>query len=276
MRGLPGVEQSYDPALSPLERVYVRLLGAPVNGLRIRLRHVLPATEGPYGRILDAGSGSGVFSMEIAKRHPRAEVIGVELDRDLVERSAGIARRAGLNNCRFLQGDVTDLGMQAKFDLVVSVDNLEHVEDDVKAMRNLLRALIPGGRLVLHTPGYHRRWLLRGKRVNFDVPGHVRPGYRPDELTAKLEQAGFHVESIRHTYGMLETFTNNISYLITGADRRNKGLYGLVFPFLLAGSWLGQWARPNWGAGILVTARRPEGPGPNSVTVGGYDGGDST
>lgn len=200
--------------------------------------------------------------MEIAKQNPRAEVIGIELDPALVERAAEIARRAGLHNCCFAQGDVTNLWMEAEFDLAVSVDNLEHVKDDVEAMRNLRRALVPGGKLVLHTPGYHRRWLIRGKRVNFDVPGHVRPGYRPDELVEKLERAGFQVESIRHTYGILETFTNNLSYLITRADRRNKGVYGLIFPFLLAGSWLGQWARPDWGAGILVTARRPEGPDP--------------
>ena len=265
MRGFPGVEQALDPALSPLERVYVRLLGAPANGLRIRLRHVLPETRGSYRRILDAGSGIGVFTMEIAKQHPRAEVTGVELEPELVERSAEIARRAGLDNCCFVRGDVTRLGMEAEFDLAVSVDNLEHVEDDVAAMRNLRRALIPGGKLVLHVPGYHRRWLLRGKRVNFDVPGHVRPGYRPDELAEKLERAGFQVESIRPTYGILETFTNNLSYLITGADRRNKALYGLIFPLLLAGSWLGQWARPDWGAGILVRARRPEGPDPARI-----------
>ena len=36
MRGLPGCQLSLDPDLGPLERTYVRVLGAPVNGLRIR------------------------------------------------------------------------------------------------------------------------------------------------------------------------------------------------------------------------------------------------
>ena len=44
----------------------------PANGLRIRLRRVLPVTEGSYRTILDAGCGSGVFSYELAKRHPEA------------------------------------------------------------------------------------------------------------------------------------------------------------------------------------------------------------
>ena len=260
----PGAEQAHDPTLSASERLYVRLLGVPVNGLRIRLRRVLPATRGRYGRILDAGSGIGVFTMELAKQHPEAQVLGVDLEGELVERANHVARAAGLTNCRFQQGDVTELGREAEFDLVLSVDNLEHVEDDVRAMRNLHRALVPGGRLVVHVPGYHRRWLVFGKRVNFDVPGHVRPGYTAEELTAKLEAAGLRVESARHTYGVLETFTNNVSYLITGAERRNRLLYALVFPALLGLSWLGRSSRPSWGAGLMAIASRPAAAAPRS------------
>jgi SAM-dependent methyltransferase len=254
--GFPGVEQVYDPRLSSMERAYVRLLGVPVNGLRIRLRHVLPATRGTYRRILDAGCGIGVFTMELAKRHPEAEVVGVELEPELVERANHVARRAGLSNCTFRAGDVTELGLDGEFDLVLSVDNLEHVQDDVRALTNLRSALVPAGRLVVHVPGYYRRWLAFGKRINFDVPGHMRPGYLAEELVEKLQRAGLEVESTRHTYGVLETFTNNLSYIITGAERKNRQLYALVFPFLLAISWLGRWSRPAWGAGVLAVARR--------------------
>jgi SAM-dependent methyltransferase len=236
-------------------------MGAPANGLRIRLRRVLPVTDGDHRTILDAGCGAGVFTFELAKRHPQADVLGVELEPDLVERANEIARRAGLTNCRFEKGDVTHLDFEAMFDLVVSVDNLEHVEDDVTAMEILLRALRPSGTLVVHVPGYERRWLLFGRRVNFDVPGHVRPGYRAPELAEKLRRAGFDVVDQRYTYGPLETFTNNLSYLISGADQRNKPLYAIAFPALLGLSYLGKFSRPSWGAGVLVEARRPNGPG---------------
>jgi SAM-dependent methyltransferase len=256
--GFPGWELSLDPGRSRFERLYARLLGAPANGLRIRLRRVLPATAGSYRNVLDAGSGPGVFSYELAKRHPDAEVVGIEFEPELVVRSNAIASRAGLANCHFEQGDVTHLGFERQFDLVVSVDNLEHVEDDIGAMKELLAALRPGGRLVVHVPGYERRWFVFGRRVNFDVPGHVRPGYRAEELVAKLTTAGFHVQSQRSTYGLLETFTNNVSYVISGADQRRKGLYAVVFPVLLAVSWFGQFSRPRWGAGVLAVAARPD------------------
>jgi SAM-dependent methyltransferase len=257
MKGFPGCELSLDVSRSQFERMYARVLGAPANGLRIRLRRVLPATRGTFANILDGGCGQGVFSMELAKAHPEAQVVGIDMDPTLVSRANAIAQRAGLTNVRFEVGDVTKLEYDAAFDLVVSVDNLEHVEDDVTAMRGLMRALRPGGRAVVHVPGYERRWLIFGRRVNFDVPGHVRPGYRTNELVERLTGAGFDVSSYQSTYGIVETFTNNISYLITGADQKRKGAYALVFPFLLALSWLGKTSRPQWGAGVLAVAQRP-------------------
>jgi hypothetical protein len=73
----------------------------------------------------------------------------------------------------------------------------------------------------------------------------------------RLQDAGFLVISHQYTYGPLETLTNNISYLITGADQKRKLQYAVVFPVLLAVSWLGKFSRPRWGAGVLAVAQRP-------------------
>ena len=206
MRGFPGRELSLDPGRSRFERMYANLLGAPANGLRIRLRRVLPATEGSYQKILDAGCGSG--RVQLRTRQAASGGARSPASNSNPTWSTGptqIAKRAGLTNCHFEQGDVTKLDFEDEFDLVVSVDNFEHVEDDIAAMRTLLRALRPGGRLVAHVPGYERRWILFGRRVNFDVPGHVRPGYQADELVGKLREAGFQVTSHQYTYGAIET-----------------------------------------------------------------------
>ena len=40
MIGFRGAELSLDPSISSLERLYIRCLGVPINGLRIRLRRV--------------------------------------------------------------------------------------------------------------------------------------------------------------------------------------------------------------------------------------------
>jgi SAM-dependent methyltransferase len=255
-----GQELMHDPRLGKAERLYIRLLGAPVNGLRNRLRRIRPLLAGDYRRILDAGCGPGVFTYLLARLHPGAEVVGLDIDLQSVETNNLIARKARLPNCRFELGDVLDLPPDGSYDLALSVDNLEHLEDDRGALRSLHRALKPGGRLVAHVPGYYRRWFFFARRVNFEVPTHVRPGYTREEIVGRIEEAGFQVERSFYTYGFLETLSNNLSYLISGAARRRKPLYAAAFPFLLVLSWLGHRSRPSWGAGVAVVARRPEEP----------------
>ena len=178
MSGFPGRELALDTSRSRFERTYARLLGAPANGsahpaAARASRHRRHATR----KILDAGCGNGVFSMELAKRHPEAEVTGVELEPELVARDNEVARRAGLTNLRFVQGDVTKLDFDGEFDLVVSVDNLEHVEDDVTAMKGLLRGTAP--RRATREP----RARLRPALVRLRAPGELRrPGPRPARL----------------------------------------------------------------------------------------------
>jgi 2-polyprenyl-3-methyl-5-hydroxy-6-metoxy-1,4-benzoquinol methylase len=257
LKGLPGCQLSLDPSLGSFERAYIRVFGAPFNGLRIRLRRVLPLTRGSHDAILDAGCGSGVFAMEVAKLHPEAHVTGVDIEQPLIDRANQVARDGRITNCAFEVGDVTDLRYEARFDLALSVDNLEHVTNDVDAMKALRRSLRPGGMLVVHTPAYYRRWFFVRRRENFHVPGHVRPGYTAEQLVSRLTSAGLEVLDQTYTYGVLENFTNNVSYVISGAERKNKLLYSLVFPLLLALSYPGRFFRPKWGAGVLVKARRP-------------------
>ena len=163
--------------------------GRPANGLRIRLRRVLPATEGSYRTILDAGCGSGVFSYELAKRHPEAKVAR--------HRQRSRAGRPGQRDRVTAPGSptassrrVTSPGWASTTPSTwsLSVDNLEHVDDDIEAMRTLLHALRPGGGWWSMFPVTSADGYCLGRRVNFDVPGHVRPGYRAEELVGKLRK----------------------------------------------------------------------------------------
>ncbi len=252
-----GTELRHDPSLSMPERAYVSVLGAPINGLRIRARRVLPCLEslsGSVRSILDAGCGQGVFAFEIARKLPECSVVGIDLDERLISRNCRIAAAAGLDNCRFERHDITMPWSGEPFDAVVSVDVLEHIEDDAAALAMCRSALRTGGELLLHVPGATRRWLFFGWKENFDVDGHVRRGYTLDEITALVKRAGFGIAESYYTYGWIETVTNNLSYLITGARMRNRHLYALVFPLLLLLSWFGRNSRPERGAGVFVRA----------------------
>lgn len=254
-----GSEVALTPELSPLERLYIRLFGVPILGLRVRARTILPLLEevGQPQRLIDAGSGRGVMTMACARRFPQAEVLGVDLLERQNEINNQIARQLGLDNVRFQTWDALRLPELGPFDVIISSDTLEHLEDDLAAVHMFREALNPGGHLIVHVPHLTRN-LFGWHRENWmDIEGHVRPGYTREGLSELLEAGGLKVKRCLYNYNSLETLANDISKLITGAKERNKGLYALAFPFLMALAWAGSLYRPQHdGSGLVALAQR--------------------
>ena len=257
MLNYQGMEFLDDPRLSVFHRAYIRMFGVPISGLRIRLRRILPHIQGDFSSIVDLGCGKGIFTFELAKKFPNARVVGVDTDEEQVRINREIAKKRGIKNVEFEVQDILKMNYDRAFDLAVSIDNLEHIEDDQLALNTIFKCLKPGGKLVCHVPAYERIWRFMGVSTNFDVPGHVRPGYRPEELKEKVQGAGFKLDELRLTYGYLETVSNNLSYMITGADQKNQLLYAVAFPVLNLMAWAGKDQEPGrHGAGVLVRAIR--------------------
>ena len=258
-----GREQRFHPEYSAMEKTYIALFGVPVVGLRIRARklmRLLPAELIPL-KILDAGSGPGVITFQLAKQFSSASVIGIDTVKAEIEACRIISEKSNIRNVYFKVADIRDLEYENTFDLIVCVDILEHIEDDSAALAKLFRALTPGGILYLHVPALYRRYPIFKKSLNFDVPTHVRSGYNMEDVAAKAEKTGFTLVESGKTYGFLETLANNISYMVTGARKKNREIYALVFPLLNLISWLGRYAKPeNLGAGIYFLLAKSEKP----------------
>ncbi|QEP42343.1 class I SAM-dependent methyltransferase [Ectothiorhodospiraceae bacterium BW-2] len=267
MLDLDGGDLFYSERLGKMERWYCRIFGVPIVGLRIRLRTVKRLLPEGATHILDAGCGRGVISRYLAKRYPNGQITAIDFDSDTQKDNQIIANRTGLNNIQFKIADLTVLADHEKYDLIVSVDNLEHVDDDRAVITQLYNALLPNGKLVVHVPHFYRRWPLFKWQENFDVPGHFRPGYHLPQLTERLERAGFSLEDSGYSYGFLENFINNISYWITGAREQNKTLYALIFPMLNAMAFLGRNEQLNMGAGVWVIAKKSNQINQMSMTV---------
>ncbi len=254
-----GKEQIHHPGYSIIEKAYMALFGMPVVGLRIRARNVfsLIPKGGQYKRILDAGSGPGVFSFELGRRFPKAKIVGVDLQKEFIEACTHILEKIRVFNVEFHQASILALEEEDAYDLIICVDILEHIEDDLRALRGIFKAAAPGGILVLHVPALYRRYPVWKKSLNFDVETHVRVGYRPKEIQEKVRQAGFLIRESGFTYGFWETLANNLSYMISQARMQNKILYSLAFPVLISISLLGARARPkSLGAGIFLGAEK--------------------
>jgi SAM-dependent methyltransferase len=135
-------------------------------------------------RILDAGCGSGRNMIELA-RH--GTVTGVELSGTSVD----VARARGAGEV--IAGSVLEMPFDGdSFDFSVCLDVIEHLEDDLGALRELRRVLRPGASLLVTVPAY--QWLWSGH----DEVNHHHRRYTRRSLQRVAEEAGW--EQVRATY----------------------------------------------------------------------------
>ncbi|HEX7151381.1 MAG TPA: methyltransferase domain-containing protein [Thermoanaerobaculia bacterium] len=105
-------------------------------------------------RILDLGSGLGQFSRAMARAVPRGSVVGIERDPEQLGKARALASADGEESLvDFRPGDVLalDLGEDewGKFDVAHTRFVLEHVPDPLRVVQTMVRAVRPGGRIVL-------------------------------------------------------------------------------------------------------------------------------
>jgi SAM-dependent methyltransferase len=133
-------------------------------------------------RVLEAGCGTGFVLRMLERLFHRGEVIGLDPYGEALDFAR---RRVG---CSLVQGDVFHWPFDEPFHLIGFFDVLEHLEDDVAALRQLRKSLTVGGRLVLTVPAHRALWSYA------DAEAHHCRRYGTSELTKALVNAGFEVE----------------------------------------------------------------------------------
>jgi SAM-dependent methyltransferase len=100
-------------------------------------------------KVLDLGCGDGTTALPAAERG--ADVLGVDIARNLVEAGNRRVKEKGLANIRFQQGDGTDLAglPDRSFDLVLSIFGVMFAPKPFDAAREMVRVTRPGGRVVM-------------------------------------------------------------------------------------------------------------------------------
>jgi SAM-dependent methyltransferase len=100
-------------------------------------------------KVLDLGCGDGTTALPAATLG--AEVLGVDIAANLVEAAARRATVAGLPNCRFRQGDASDLNelKETSFDLVMSMFGAMFAPKPFEVAKEMVRVSKPGGRIVM-------------------------------------------------------------------------------------------------------------------------------
>jgi len=145
-------------------------------------------------RILEIGCGvGGIVDLLPAKEL----IVGIDIEEEVLAYAA--ERHRARAECRFERLDFTAMtdGDRARlaalrFDTVVCINLLEHIEDDVAALETMRGLLAPGGVLALLVPAHPALYGAYDK-----ADGHFRR-YRKRELRAKLRRAGFTPLWLRH------------------------------------------------------------------------------
>jgi SAM-dependent methyltransferase len=103
----------------------------------------------PGLKVLDLGCGDGTTAVPAARLG--ADVLGVDIARNLVEAGTKRAREAGLTNIRFQEGDACDLRdlSDDTFDFVVSIFGAMFAPRPTDAAKEMVRVTRPGGRIVM-------------------------------------------------------------------------------------------------------------------------------
>lgn len=175
-------------------------------------------------RLLDAGCGSGAFTIGAARRGYHA----TGLSWDLANQSLASKRAAlcGVTDVNFPIQDIRTLDQcadyAAAFDVVLCCEVMEHVLDDARLMRALAACLKPGGYLLLTAPYQFARPISvedEGPFAGAEDGAHVRRGYAAASIRALCRDAGLEIETIENCGGWLSQMITRVWRWLPGPLR---------------------------------------------------------
>ena len=198
------------------------------------------AMEAPSRRLaIDFGAGLGTFTAHVAPLFGRVIAVEIE-DASVVE-----LRAQGLD----VRTDVADLEDDSA-DFVFSISVLEHIDDDVGALKEIRRVLKPGGALFIYVPAFEQCWSKMD-----DVVGHRRR-YTRETLAARLRHAGLQPMGGRYvdSLGAIAALAMRLSGSAGTLSRRGVSTYDRwVFP---ASRALDRLLGSSFGKNVMIRAIR--------------------
>jgi ubiquinone/menaquinone biosynthesis C-methylase UbiE/DNA-binding transcriptional ArsR family regulator len=145
---------------------------------------------GPFGLLVDLGTGTGRVLELLADRYTRA--IGFDINHSMLAYARGKLDAAGLDKAMVRHGDLYDLALgSSSADAVVMHQVLHFLAEPALAVREAARILAPGGRLVIIDFAPHEMEFLR------DAFAHERLGFSTVQVEQWMTEYGLEPEPAR-------------------------------------------------------------------------------
>jgi glycosyltransferase involved in cell wall biosynthesis len=242
----------FDPRFTTHDGFYILQSVRRARGFNLWMLSQFRAYLGQ--RVFEAGCGIGNFTELLLDRE---RLVCVDNDPFYVEI---IRRRFGhLENIEASQGDLTRASCveqvrTQEIDTIVSLNVLEHIEDDRAAIRNFFEILRPGGHAAVLVPAHP--WLYTDCDRTL---GHVRR-YTEPELREKFAQAGFEVVSVEQ-FNRLAVY----GWWLNGkrGNDRLSPFQMRVYEFLLPLAKLMDRLKRGPGLSFILVGRKPPGGAPS-------------
>lgn len=244
--------------VSLLQSLYVKIFGIPEIGFQIRsmyFERIMNEKLGNkrFNNILDAGSGIGVYTFWLAKKYSSANVIGGDIDKNKLSFSAKFKKKLNLSNVFFEYLDVTKTNKKNNFfDLIVTIDVLEHIDNYKKVLKNFYNIINPGGYLYIHTPQPNQSRIFKSLN-KWSHEGHTQEGYTPWELKQELEKLGFKIVVIQESFGFFGKLAWELNHI---SFRRGFVISGMAYPVLYVLALFDLATKNKGGLGTAILARK--------------------
>lgn len=203
--------------------------------------------------MLDIGCGAGHFLNLAGSKGFLTS--GIEENQDLID----LSKKMYGKDLGIKKGRVESLNSEKrKFDTIVMIDVLEHIENDRGALQSIHEKLNPEGRVVILVPAYQFLYGKRDKNI-----GHFRR-YTKNELTKKMRDAGFKIIESRYwnmlgvgPYFVAEKVMKK-EFIVGFRSQKKKGTFGTLLNKALF-KWFEKIENPinpGFGLSVMVVAEK--------------------
>ncbi len=180
--------------------------------------------------VLDFGTGDGLFLNQLSKDFG---LTGLGVDRlpERINKAKIVSDSQQLNNS-FLCSNFDEVIFDEKYDNVLCLDVLEHIENPIQEIQRISKLLRVGGSLIIQTPrDSDRKYILKDTKhiFTYGPDEHKQGGFSQEDLEDLLDKCGL---KIKYWQSSFPPFSQIMYELLEIVRLKSKVIYSLLWPFV--------------------------------------------